>query len=129
MKIIFYRFLIYLSLILQICGFFFITDRITMQSKIPISIIIQERNCQAYVNNKDKLFHAGKNDTIIIQTHLGNALFYVDSLKQEPSHMVLHIHYIEGHSTLIGLCKGDTYISGFIFTGKKKLRDLIVEKV
>lgn len=111
-------------------GLLLILDRFEIRLKASVNLIVtDERTCIAYVAN-NKEFNPCVEDSIAIrQTIGGDVFFIVKGVKKEPSYVVLQLCPIDEQQSILQEFGKNTFSQGYIFTGKTKLRELVLEKI
>lgn len=124
------RYGVFVILLVMSLGLLLILDRFEIRLKASVNLIVtDERTCIAYVAN-NKEFNPCIEDSIAIrQTIGGDVFFIVKGVKKEPSYVVLQLCPIDEQQSILQKFGKNTFSQGYIFTGKTKLRELVLEKI
>ena len=118
---------VFAILILMSFGLLVILKSFEIRTKTS-AILIAEANdtCTAYVTYAPH-FNPEIGDTIeISQTLGGNLRFVVENISKEPTNLVLTLHPADKRINLYQSFGGNSLSNGYIFTGKIKLRELVL---
>lgn len=120
---------VFVILFVMSLGLLIIINHFEVYSKAPVNLIVPEEGiCMAYITyNNDIDLNIG--DTIeITQTLGGNICFIVQSVNKEPSNLRVNLYPVDEKMKIQEKLGGNTFSSGYIFTGKSKLRQLITRQ-
>lgn len=124
------RYGVFVILTVMTLGLLLILDRFDIQSKASVNlIVINQRTCNAYIANNQE-FNLSIGDSVLIkQTIGGDLMFEVEKINQEPSNVVLQLCPLDEKIDILQMFGNNTFTSGYIFTGKMKLRKLILKQI
>lgn len=122
------RYGVFVILFLMMTGLTWLANNYEIRTKFPISLVISGQCYKTYMGHIPDLFFQ-KNDTVIIsQTPYGDLPFMIDTIYNEPASTVFLLHPLD-EKKFLDATKGNTYMKGYIFTGKERLRDMILRKI
>lgn len=118
---------VFAILILMSFGLLVILNSFEIRTKTSAILIVETNDtCTAYITYAPH-FNPEIGDTIEInQTLGGNLRFVVKSVSKEPENLVLTIYPADQRINLYQSFNGNSLSSGYIFTGKIKLRELVL---
>lgn len=118
---------VFAILILMSFGLLVILNSFEIRTKTSAILIAGANDtCTAYITYAPH-FNPEISDTIEInQTLGGNLCFVVRSVSKEPENLVLTIYPADQRINLYQSFNGNSLSSGYIFTGKIKLRELVL---
>jgi hypothetical protein len=120
---------VFVILFVMSLGLLIILNRFEVYSKAPVNLIVQEGEiCIVYITyNNDLNLNIG--DTIeITQTLGGNIYFILQSINKEPYNLRIGLYPVDKKMKIQEKLGGNTFSSGYIFTGRLKLRELIIRQ-
>ena len=120
---------VFVILLVMSFGLLIIVNRFEIYSKTSVNIIaLEEEMCITYVAYNNG-FNPNIGDTIeITQTLGGDIHFFVKAIHKEPSNLVLKLYPIDENMKIRQKFGGNTFSTGYIFTGRIKLRELIIKQ-
>lgn len=122
------RYGVFAILSLMMIGLTWFANNYEIRTKHPISLVISGQCYKTYIRHIPDLFFQ-KNDTLVIsQTPYGDLPFMIDTIYNEPASIVFLLHPLN-EKAFLDAAKGNTYMEGYIFTGKERLRDLVLRKI
>ncbi len=129
MKNLLLRYGVFAILVLMLVGILFILNRFDMRTKQAVNLVVGEGPCRVYTT-PTAAFRPQPGDTLRVgQTAHGDLPpLVVDSVRREPSSLVLYVYCPEGFARLQSTLGGDTYATGYIFVGREKLRDKVLRR-
>lgn len=128
MKRFLIRYGVFSILIIMVTGVTLIAARYKVRVKEPATLFATGGNAKIYTAYASTL-PLGVDDTLTIcQTAYGDLKFVVDSIFLESASFVFCVHPVNAEEFTLRM--GDnTYATGFLFTGKERMLDLIRKKV
>ena len=129
MKNLLLRYGVFAILVLMLVGILFILNRFDMRTKQAVNLVVGAGPCRVYTT-PTAVFRPQPGDTLRVgQTAHGDLPpLVVDSVRREPSSLVLYVYCPEGFDRLRSTLGGDTYATGYIFVGREKLRDKVLRR-
>lgn len=118
-------------LLLMAAGVAVMLESIEIRTKSPVTLVVRGNDaCTAYIAAPPQDFAFGCGDTLTVeQTPGGTVRFVVNGLRQEPAATVAELGTADRRIPLIQTFGGNTCTTGYIFTGKVKLRQLVVRQI
>ncbi len=99
-----------------------------IREKVRVSLCETGSSYSAYVPLPTLYAPQIGTSVTIVQTLHGNLHFVLHDIHRESSHLVLIMKPISS-SRVTSMLNGDTYAEGYVYTGKKRLIDVILEKI
>lgn len=122
------RYGVFAVLAIMLTGIAWMAESYTIRVKQSVTLFVTGACCKAYVSGTDG-FTCHPGDTFTIhQTPFGDLAFIIDSVCQEPSSAVFSLHP-QDSIRFSQAMNGNSYASGFIFTGREKMGELILNKL
>ncbi len=130
MSKILFRYGVFAILALMFTGVLFLLNRFDVRTKLTVDVVMDSAACRAYVA-RGGTFAPRAGDTLRVgQTAHGDLPpLVVDSVRVEPSSLVLFMRCPDGQDRLRTVMGGDTYASGYIFVGRERLRDKVLQRM
>ena len=124
------RYLIFVILIIMSLGLLVILDGFEIRSKTSINLfVLNDSTCKSYMAYSTD-YYPQKGDTIeICQTIGGDISFVIKDKRHEPANLVFLLESTDKNINMPDKLSKNSFTSGFIFTDKIKLRELILKKL
>ncbi|MBR5529973.1 MAG: hypothetical protein IKU63_00500 [Bacteroidaceae bacterium] len=100
-------------------------NSLELRSKQPAVLIQTGNDFRIYLDPSVPVYRQEQDYITIVQTIQGDFTFVIEQVVQEPGHKVLYVKYPDGVPALKKRLKGNTMISGFVFSDKKKLLERV----
>lgn len=121
------RYGVFSILAVMVAGLALIAARYKVRVKEPVTFFATSGGGKVYTAYASAFFEAG--DTLTMcQTAYGDLRFVVDSILREPAAFVFCVRPVNAEDFARRMA-GNTYATGFLFTGKERMLDLIRKKV
>lgn len=106
-------------------------ESIEIRTKSSVTLFVRGRTaCTAYIAAPQQDFAVRRGDTLTVeQTPGGNVRFIVHAVRREPAATVVELETADDRWPLIQTLGGNTCAAGYIFTGKVKLRQLVIRHI
>ena len=120
---------IFIILIMMSIGLLIILNNLEIRTKQSVNIIqIRSDTFRIYIQRAQS-YEVKKGDTVNVeQTISGRVSFIVERVAKEPSYFDIMVLSNKKNSRK-QLFGGNTFSSGYIFTGKIKLWQLVIQKI
>ena len=121
------RYGVFSILAVMVAGLALIAARYKVRVKEPVTFFATSGGGKVYTAYASAFFEAG--DTLTMcQTAYGDLRLVVDSILREPAAFVFCVRPVNAEE-LARRMAGNTYATGFLFTGKERILDLMRKKV
>ncbi|MBO5181392.1 MAG: hypothetical protein J6B92_05840 [Paraprevotella sp.] len=122
------RYGVFSILAVMVAGLALIAARYKVRVKEPVTFFATSEGGKVYTAYASAFsFEAG--DTLTVcQTAYGDLRLVVDSILQEPAAFVFCVRPVNAEDFARRMA-GNTYATGFLFTGKERMLDLMRKKV
>lgn len=116
--------------IIMTLGLLVILDGFEIRSKTSINLfVLNDSTCKSYMAYSTD-YYPQKGDTIeICQTIGGDISFVIKDKRHEPANLVFLLESTDKNINMPDKLSKNSFTSGFIFTDKIKLRELILKKL
>lgn len=131
MRRIILKYGVFAILIIMSAGLLVILNRFEIRTKASVTLFLDSRkSCIAYMsNNESATISIGDTLAITQTTADGELRLIVKSITKEPNNMVLELDSTNKEKSIKQELKGNTCSSGFVFTGKIKLMELVLKQL
>lgn len=118
------RYGVFVLLILMSIGILFFICSFELRIKSPIHLFYDSHDhfWHGYIEHQKDFGIQPQDTLVVIQTSRGDISYIVENITLEP--MMIHLRLSPAKRYLFP----DTYIEGFIYVGKEKMRDKILNK-
>lgn len=112
-------------LVIMLIAIALFMNSIELRTKQPAVLIQSGNDLRVYLDSSDLVSRQEHDSITIVQTSQGDFTFVIEQVVQEPGHKVLYVKYPDGVPALKKRLGGNTLISGFVFSEKKKLLEQV----
>lgn len=122
---------VFAILAIMSAGLLVILNRFEIRTKASVTLFRDsDKSCIAYMNNSENA-KINIGDTITITQTIANEelRLVVTSIKKEPANLVLELYDTDHKKSIVQKFRGNTFSSGFVFTGKIRLMDLVIKQL
>ncbi len=125
------RYGVFAILLLMAAGVAVMLECLEIRTKSSVSLFLgaDGASCAAYVSPSPH-FAIAKGDTLTVEQAPGGTVnLVVEHIRREPAGTAMTLKNANGNRPLHETFGGNTYATGYLFTGKVKLRQLVAEKI
>lgn len=108
-------------------GLLVMLNRFEIRSKAAVTLVFSPEEVRGYV--APQTLEVGLGDTLCVsQTLCGDIMFVVKAVGSEPAAIVMHLTPVEGEEVLHQRLAGNTLTTGYVFTERVNLRELVFKR-